>query len=114
MLGKAMNGEAITLFGDGSQKRTFTHVGDICRSILDTAFSENTNNQTYNIGGETLSLNQVASMIAQKYGVEVLYKEWSALDLAIESGDTIFDSSKLDALLPTPRRYRFQDWLNTL
>lgn len=114
MLGKAMNGEAITLFGDGGQKRTFTHVGDICRSILDTAFSKTTHNQTYNIGGETLSLNQVASMIAQKYGVDVLYKEWNALDLAIESGDTIFDSSKLDALLPTPRRYRFQDWLNTL
>lgn len=114
MLDKAMNGEAITLFGDGGQKRTFTHVEDICRSILDTAFSKTTHNQTYNIGGETLSLNQVASMIAQKYGVEVLYKEWNALDLAIESGDTIFDSSKLDALLPTPRRYRFQDWLNTL
>ena len=114
MLGKAMKGEAITLFGDGSQKRTFTHVADICRAILDTAFSDKTNDQIFNIGGETFSLNQVALMIAQKYGVQVAYKDWSTLDLAIESGDTIFDSTKLDALLQNPRRYHFQDWLNTL
>ncbi|MFQ3598825.1 MAG: NAD-dependent epimerase/dehydratase family protein [Chloroherpetonaceae bacterium] len=118
MLGKAMKGEAITLFGDGGQKRTFTHVADICSAILDTAFLDISNHQTFNIGGETFSLKQAASLIAQKYGVEVLYKEWNALDLAIESGDTIFESSKLDALLDvlskTPRRYRFQDWLKTL
>ncbi len=114
MLGKAMSGETITLFGDGSQKRTFTHVGDICHAILETVFSKNTDNQTFNIGGETFSLHQVASMIAEKYAVGVTYKEWNTLDFAIESGDTIFDSTKLDALLSTPRCYRFQDWLNSL
>jgi UDP-glucose 4-epimerase len=114
MLGKAIKGEAITLFGNGSQKRTFTHVGDICYAILDTVFSKVTDNQIFNIGGETFSLNQVASMIAEKYKVAVTYKEWNALDLAIESGDTIFDSTKLDALLSRTRQYQFQDWLNSL
>jgi UDP-glucose 4-epimerase len=114
MLGKAMNGEMIALFGDGSQKRTFTHVGDICYAILDTVFSKVTDNQIFNIGGETFSLNQVASMIAEKYKVAVTYKEWNALDLAIESGDTIFDSTKLDALLSRARQYQFQNWLNSL
>jgi hypothetical protein len=44
-------------------------------------------------------------MIAEKYKVAVTYKEWNALDLAIESGDTIFDSTKLDALLSRTRQY---------
>ncbi|NTU74150.1 NAD(P)-dependent oxidoreductase [Candidatus Roizmanbacteria bacterium] len=110
MLGKAQKGESITLFGEGSQKRTVTHVGDICEGILKTSLLSQTENGVFNIGGETLSLLDAATAVAKKYGVGVEFKPWNPLDLSIESGDTIFDSTKLDALLGS-RQYEFYSWL---
>lgn len=114
MLERARKGEPITLFGDGSQKRTFTHISDICDAILDTFATEQARNQIFNVGGETFSLREIAQMLAEKYGVSIVFKDWASLDLAVESGDTIFDSFKLDQLLPNPRRFSFQKWLSSL
>lgn len=114
MLEKARSGEPITLFGDGRQKRTFTHVSDICDAILESCLSEKTQNQIFNIGGETFSLREIAEMIAEKHSVSVIFKEWNKLDFAIESGDTIFDSSKLDAILTHKRKFSFQKWLKSI
>ena len=43
----------------------------------------------------------MANLIDKKYGVEVIKKEFSAMDKTIETGDTIFDSIKLDQLIGT-------------
>ncbi|MCP4151748.1 MAG: NAD(P)-dependent oxidoreductase [bacterium] len=113
LLGRAKKGENIPLYGDGTQRRTFTHVYDICRAIINAAFHEGTKNETYNIGGDHLSLLELAHMVAQKYGVAVVFSKWPDLDHAIESGDTMFDSSKLDDKLNHRRQYKITDWLET-
>lgn len=113
-LEKARKGENIVLFGDGSLMRTFTHVDDICRIIVEAAALESTLDDVFNIGGEAMSLVQAASQIAEKFGVSVEFSEWPPLDSAIESGDTIFDSGKLDRLLAYRFRHRFSDWTASL
>ncbi|MCP4214160.1 MAG: NAD(P)-dependent oxidoreductase, partial [bacterium] len=113
LLGRARKGQAISLYGDGSQKRTFSHVFDICDAMIKAAFHESTRNGTYNIGGDNMSLLQVAEKVAKKYGVDVAFAEWPPMDLAIESGDTIFDSGKLDTILKRKHHYRLFDWLES-
>lgn len=97
LLNKAKNKEPIVLYGDGLQRRTFTHVEDLCHVIISSVNLEATNNQIYNIGGEDLSLLNVAQLIAKKYDVQIVHQEWPEMALKLESGDTVFDDSKLNA-----------------
>lgn len=113
-LNKALKGEGIVLYGDGLQKRTFSHTGDICRMMWDAVNIESTKNETYNIGGETFSLTEAASIVAEKFGVNVNYINWPEVDLKLESGDTIFDSEKIDSILKSRSEYNFRDWIFSL
>lgn len=109
---KAIMGENITLYGDGSLKRTFTHVDDLTELLIRGAFNEASSGQIYNIGSrDSLSLLEVATAIAKIYGVEVDFKEFPVVDKKIESGDTIFDGDKLEKLLVYDYKYSFKTWI---
>ncbi|HSC55383.1 MAG TPA: NAD(P)-dependent oxidoreductase [Phnomibacter sp.] len=97
---KARTGEAIVLYGDGSLKRTFTHVHDIARIMTNVSLKEESNKKTYNIGGDTFSLLGAASLVAEKFGVEIKFQQWPLEAEIIESGDTIFDSTAVEQLEP--------------
>lgn len=96
---QASSGKDITLYGDGSIKRTFTHMADLCFQIVEGASTEESNDQVYNVGGETLSLRQAAEIIASRYGVNVVSIPWPEKDLRIESNHTFFDDSKIQSML---------------
>jgi UDP-glucose 4-epimerase len=110
-LEKAMAGQNISLYGDGTLRRTFTHVGDICEKIRAAATLDESNGQIYNVGGEDLSLLDVARQIALKYGVGVDFAEWPEMDWKIESGDTVFDSTKLEKLTGSTYGNTISGWL---
>ena len=95
-LKKAQISQPITLFGDGDLKRTFSFVGDICDQIIQVSETTNSNGEVYNIGGETYSLLEVATMVANKFNVKVEHIDWPPMALAQESGDTIFNSNKIE------------------
>lgn len=111
MLAKAAKGENITIYGDGRVRRTLTHMEDICIMMIKGAFSEQCENDVFNIGGEDYSLIEMAKLIAEKYNVGVDLIPWPDISLKIESGDTVFDSSKLDARINYERMHKFIDWL---
>lgn len=96
---QAKAGKDITLYGGGNIKRTFTHMEDLCRQVVEGAFHPESNNEIYNVGGETLSLHDTANIIAKKYGVNVTAVPWPERDLRIESDHTYFDDRKIQALL---------------
>lgn len=98
MLNKAKNGENITLYGNGSARRTFTYIKDLCDILIDGAISEKCMNDVYNIGGKDMSLREIAQIIAKKYGVDIEYVECPNEQMKIETGDTVFDDSKLKEL----------------
>ncbi len=110
-IGKAMQGDNITLYGDGEVKRTFTYIGDICRTMLEGALSAGCMNDVYNIGGESYSLREMAFEVAKKYGVGLEYTQWPDKALKIESGSTVFDSGKLDNILGNLRKMTFKNWI---
>jgi UDP-glucose 4-epimerase len=110
-LERATNGNPVILFGDGEVRRTFTHVMDVCRQVVETAAFEESSGQCFNIDGETYSLAEVAELIANRYGVQVLRTEWPELDLSLESGDTIFDAAKIRMVFPQTLTFSLERWL---
>lgn len=110
-LKKATSNENIVLYGVGDQKRTFTHVEDICLQIYNTIMTPHTKNSIFNIAGETFSLDQIATQIAKKHNTQVEYIEWPEIDKKLESGDTIFDGKKILSVTKKSLKNSFNDWL---
>ena len=107
---QAKAGKDITLYGGGTIKRTFTHMEDLCRQVIEGAFKPESNGEIYNVGGETLSLHDAAKIIAKKYGVNVTAVPWPERDLRIESDHTYFDDTKIQALLGGITYKRLEDF----
>jgi UDP-glucose 4-epimerase len=112
---QAKAGKDITLYGGGNIKRTFTHMEDLCYQIIEGSFHHESNGQTYNVGGETLSLHDAAEIIAAKYGTKVTEIPWPERDLRIESSHTYFDDTKIRSLLRNMNPYKkLSDFTNDL
>lgn len=111
---QAKAGKDITLYGGGTIKRTFTHMEDLCYQVIEGAFLPESDGQTYNIGGETLSLHDAAEIIATKYGTSVVAVPWPERDLRIESDHTYFDDSKIQSLLKMEPYKKLADFTNDL
>lgn len=111
MLSKAREGKNISLYGDGSQRRTLTYMGDLCANLIDGAFSTKCCNDVYNIGGENYSLKEMAELIAKNAGVEVDFVAWPEVSLKVESGDTVFDDTKLIECIGKIGNTKFADWV---
>lgn len=110
-LKNAKNGQPIVLYGDGSMRRTFTHIEDVCEQILSAGMHPAALNMIYNIGGESFSLFEIANLFAEKYNIEVKFCPWPENDLLIESGHTVFDSKRIEKLLKKPLKYKLRDWV---
>lgn len=108
-LNQSIKKGTINLYGDGTLKRTFTHIYDVCNQIISASFSSQGKNEIFNIGGETFSLLEVATAIANKYAASVTFSEWPEKDLLIESGDTYFDDAKILKILG---EYHYREFLH--
>lgn len=114
-LDKARSGEDIPLYGDGSQRRTFTHIDDICAVILGSLDKPATWNSVYNIGGgDHLSLAEAAALVAKKFSVGTRFIDWPEEARLLESGDTVFDSSKLNKIMAYTYPNKLRGWLDSL
>jgi len=108
---QARENSAITLYGDGSLRRTLSHIDDICRDVIALAADPRGVGEIFNVPGEPFSLLAVATAIAARYGARVDYRDWPAKDLKIESGHTVFDGSKLRSLFDRSPDQHFESWI---
>ncbi|OFY91460.1 MAG: hypothetical protein A3K10_10715 [Bacteroidetes bacterium RIFCSPLOWO2_12_FULL_31_6] len=112
---KAKNNENITLFGKGELRRTFTHVEDICSAIIETLKTADSKNTIFNIGSnDNLSLLEVAKLFAAKFKVSINFSEWPESALKVESGDTIFDDTKIKKAIPYHCKNAINNWIENL
>lgn len=112
-ISQAQQQGAITIFGDGSIRRTFTHVSDIAAAMVASIQLAETENNIFNIGGENLSLRQAAQLVADKFGVQIKLVDWPKLALSLESDDTVFDDSKLRKAIGYNYRHTLAGWLSS-
>jgi UDP-glucose 4-epimerase len=66
---QALAGRPITVYGDGSQRRSFTHVGDVVRCLAELAVRPETVGQVYNVGSDQeISILELARKIKAMTG----------------------------------------------
>lgn len=70
-MNQLLNGEAMTIFGDGEQLRAFTHVSDVAPIIAESVNVPAARKQVFNLGAdEPCSVNQLAELVATAMGTE--------------------------------------------
>lgn len=82
---KALKGEEIFVYGDGSVVRDFIYIDDAIRAILKIVNGEN-KHHTFNLGcGYGTSIKQVLSIIQEALNVEmkITYKEGRKVDVPV-------------------------------
>jgi nucleoside-diphosphate-sugar epimerase len=66
-----LEGKSITLFGDGTIRRDFTHVSDICRGLLAALSSDEAIGEAINLGHqEPASINELISLVELELGIK--------------------------------------------
>lgn len=111
MINRAQKGQNIILYGNGEARRTLTHIEDLCNVLIFGSACTECDNDTFNIGGEDYSLREIAQPIADKHDVSVDYVKWPELALKSETGDTVFDDSRLIRRIGYVYRHSFSEWV---
>jgi UDP-glucose 4-epimerase len=61
---QALAGDPITVYGDGQQTRSFTHVKDVVRAAADIAMAPAAEGQVFNVGSEgEITINDLAQLV---------------------------------------------------
>jgi UDP-glucose 4-epimerase len=68
-MNQLLRGEPMTIFGDGSQVRAFTHINDVAPIIAKSVDCPAARNQIFNLGADTpYTVNELARMVAAAMG----------------------------------------------
>jgi UDP-glucose 4-epimerase len=69
LIRQVMDGETITIYGDGLQLRDFTYVDDAVEAFLMAGMNDTANGQVFNIGAiEPISLRELADLLIEVSG----------------------------------------------
>jgi len=77
-MNQIMQGQPMTIFGDGEQTRAFTYIDDVVPVMADAPSNPAALNQVFNVGADTAyTVNELARKVAEAMGVapEVKYLE---------------------------------------
>jgi UDP-glucose 4-epimerase len=97
-MNQLLRNDSMNVFGDGEQKRAFTHIDDVAPIIAVSPQTPRAINQVFNIGADTpYSVNELASIIAQEMGVE---KKVKKLDARNEVQIAFSDHAKCESVFP--------------
>lgn len=70
-MNQLMQGKPMTIFGDGTQSRAFSYIGDVAPIIADSVQNPKAYNQIFNIGADQpYTVNELAEAIATAMGCE--------------------------------------------
>ncbi len=113
---QALAGEAITVFGDGTQSRSFTHVADVVRALIALMNEPKAIGQVVNIGNtEEVTMQALAERVRAMADSSSLIR-LIPYDEAYESGfedmpRRLPDLSKIEAMIGYRPRFSLDDIL---
>jgi len=71
-INQALNGQPLTVYGDGQQTRSFTFVADTVRGTIAAMEAPGSAGQAYNIGNpREVTMNELAAQIRERVGADV-------------------------------------------
>jgi UDP-glucose 4-epimerase len=70
-MNQILQGKSMTVFGDGTQTRAFSYIGDVAPLIAESVDNPTAYNQIFNVGADhPYSVNELAACVAKSMGVE--------------------------------------------
>jgi UDP-glucose 4-epimerase len=101
LIRQAMDGEQITIFGDGLQLRDFTYVDDAVEAFLLAGMTDAANGQVFNVGAiEPVSLRELADLLIEVAGTgSYTLVPFPPERKAIDIGSIYVDDRKLRRVL---------------
>tara|TARA_Y100001937_G_scaffold128265_1_gene203637 strand:- start:1098 stop:2000 length:903 start_codon:yes stop_codon:yes gene_type:complete len=101
-----LNGEPLTINGDGEQRRDFTHVDDVVEANIKCMdYPLELNGEAFNIGnGDNRSVNDIANMIGG---------EQTNLPPVIEPKETLACIDKAESVLNWKPNNKIENWIKT-
>ena len=101
-----LDGEPMTIRGDGEQRRDFTYVGDVVEANIQVGFDEHKlRGAVLNVGnGDNRSVNEIANMIGgDRVNIEPV----------IEPQETLADNRELMECFNWKQTMKIEDWIKT-
>lgn len=84
---KVLEGNTVSIFGDGTQQRSFTYVKDVVKANLLAAITPASNGQVYNCAsGIKVTIKELYDAVCEildKPGHPVEYKDWTPGDIKV-------------------------------
>jgi len=113
MIHQAMAGDALTVYGDGLQRRDYIYVDDAVAALLRMSESPASTGRTYNVGSGvgTPLVDMARSIGAIAGGGRVELVAWPALAEQIETGDFVADITRIRRELGWEPRVALADGL---
>jgi len=65
-MNQIMEGEPLTIFGDGTQTRAFTHIKDVAPVIANSVYTKEAYNHIFNVGADKpITINELAQAVSK-------------------------------------------------
>jgi UDP-glucose 4-epimerase len=78
-MNQILQGQTMTIFGDGTQQRAFTHINDVAPIIAESVDFPAARNQIFNVGADVpFTVNELADVVATALGVKCNVKHLEA------------------------------------
>jgi UDP-glucose 4-epimerase len=108
-MNQAMRGQPMTVFGDGTQTRAFSYVGDVAPLIARAIDVPEAYNQAFNVGAdEPTSVNDLAALVAGVMGVP---RAVQYLEARREVLHAFSDHAKVERVFGYKARWSLRDGL---
>ena len=111
-MNQLLKGEPMTIFGDGTQQRAFTHISDVAPIIADSVNIPDARNQIFNVGTDVpYTVNDLAKFVAEAMGEECRIKY---LDPRNEVKIAFSDHSKAERVFGTGKMTALPDGIRAM
>jgi len=113
---QGMSGEPLTVYGDGEYSRDFVHVQDISEAMMLALTKQGVGGETFNVGGETLTVNQIADIVKEEIAAETGGAA-EAVNTAPRPGETkrfSYDLTKIRGVLGFENRWTVREGVRQL
>jgi UDP-glucose 4-epimerase len=99
-MNQVLQGEPLSVFGDGMQTRAFSHVDDVAPLIARSPLVKEAYNETFNIGADTpYTVLQLAETVTSAFGVPLEVRHLPSRNEVVHA---FSDHSKVNAMFKPP------------
>jgi UDP-glucose 4-epimerase len=111
-MNQLLKGEPMTVYGDGTQRRAFTHINDVAPVIARSIDVDAARNQVFNIGADVPhSVNDLAGVVAQAMGMECRINHLEARN---EVKVAFADHTKVERVFGEVAKTTLEDGIRTM